>query len=84
MNAAARVAFLHEGRMLPRPGEKSLTCGNVTDLWSKDAVWLSNGAADGEVVFPRCDQAELGQPADFRRKSASLDAELVRELLAVE
>ena len=44
----------------------------------------SNGAAYGEVVFPRCYQAEFGQPADFRRKGPSLDAEVVRELLAVE
>ena len=36
------------------------------------------------MAFPRCDEAELGQPADFRRKRASLDAEVVRELLAVE
>ena len=36
------------------------------------------------MAFPRCDETELGQPADFRRKRASLDAEIVRELLAVE
>ena len=36
------------------------------------------------MVFPRCDETELGQPADFRRKRASLDAEVVRELLAGE
>ena len=37
-----------------------------------------------EVVFPRSDEAEAGQPADFRRKRASLNAEEVRKLLAVE
>ena len=45
---------------------------------------LLNGATQGEMAFPRCDETELGQPADFRRKRASLDAEVVRELLAVE
>ena len=45
---------------------------------------LLDGAVEGEVAFPRCDETELGQPADFRRKRASLDAEVVRELLAVE
>ena len=44
----------------------------------------SDGAVEREVAFPRCDETELGQPADFRRKRASLDAEVVRELLAVE
>ena len=44
----------------------------------------SGGTTQGEVVFPRCNQAEFGQPADFRRKRASLDAEVVRELLTVE
>jgi len=44
----------------------------------------SDGATQGEVAFPRCDETELGQPADFRRKRAALDAEVVRELLAVE
>ena len=45
---------------------------------------LLDGAMQREVAFPRCDESELGQSADFRRKRASLDAEVVRELLAVE
>ena len=44
----------------------------------------SDGATQGEVIFPRCDETELGQPADFRRKRAALDAEEVCELLPVE
>jgi len=35
---------------------------------------VSNGAAHGEAVFPRCDEAEFGQPADFRRKRTALAA----------
>ena len=41
-------------------------------------------AVESEVAFTRCDETEIGQPTYFRRKCASLDAEEVRELLAIE
>ena len=53
-------------------------------LVGKNHAASSDGTVDGEVVFSRCNQAELGQSADFRRKRAPFDAEVVRELLAVE
>ena len=57
--------------------------GKIRNL-NEGGHWPSDSAANGEVIFPRRDQTELGQPADFRRKRAPFDAEVVRELLAVE
>ena len=57
--------------------------GKIRNL-NEGGLWPSDDAVQGEVVFSRCDETELGQSADFRRKRTSFDAEVVRELLAVE